>query len=312
MALTAQTLPADPLTSADREALLDNLEKLRDAAEGKMDSRIRAALSAFRSASNNEDAALELYLNCVERVNFEDQNMKAADFREWKRKEAEKLAEPSLKPALRLQVSWLVLALETIPENSNRKKIAAEAQVIVDGMFSNPDKLKGQGEVLSQSVMSTVFARAYEVNHFKVSDFPLSPLPVGEVYDKLVLPALRSPSTLAGLQSAWMKRIQQETIMVEGFSGGRGSNVGRKGVPVSATVSPEFEKFIEDTKPRLQWKMELDLFQCGDESGAAVRMLAHLQNNITHPAAKEWSEELQELLTPVGAAPAEAEDTLAP
>ena len=48
--------------------------------------------------------------------------------------------------------------------------------------------------------------------------------------------------------------------------------------------------------------MEVDLFTHGDESGAAVRMLAHLEKHIAHPSAREWSDELQKKLkraTPV-------------
>ena len=299
ISLASQPLVAAPLTSADREALLDSLDKLKEAAEGKMDSRIRAALAAYNSASGSDDAAMDLYLNCLERANFDSQKKKASDFRDWKRKESEKRSSPTLKTALRYQLRWLILALQSVSEKANRQKIAADGQQIVNAMFSNPDKLEGQRELLSQPVMSSVFARAYDVNHFTVTDFPASPLPIGQVYDILVLPSLRSPATLGTLQSAWQKRIQQETIMVEGFNGGRGSAVGRKSNPVSAVVSPAYEKFLEDTKPRLQWAMELDLFQNGDESGAAVRMLALIQKNITHPDATEWSEELQKLLKPV-------------
>ncbi len=311
-ALMFNGLHAAPLSSADREALLDSLDKLKDTAEGKRDGRIRAALSAFRSASTSDKAAMELYLNCVEKINFEDQNKKPADFREWERKESDKLSNPAMKSALRYQISWLILALESIPKDANRRKISTDALQIVDSMFGNPEKLRGQGEILSQSVMSTVFSQTYELNRFKVPDFPLSPLPVGEVYDKLILPSLRSPATLASLQSAWQKRIQQEAIMVEGFSGGRGSNVGQAAKSISSTVSPEYQRFIESTKPALQWNMEMDLFQNGDESGAAVRMLAHIEKNITHNSARQWSEELQKLLTPADAAPAREGNASAP
>ncbi len=307
VALASQPLVAAPLTSADREALLDSLDKLRNAAEGKVDSRVRTALSAFSSASGSDDAAMELYLNCLERVNFEDQKKKTSEFRDWKRKEADKLSNPAMKAALRYQLRWLILALRAVSENADRTKIVAEAMQIMDSVFSNPDKLEGQRDVLGQSVMSSVFARAYQVNNFKVTDFPQSPLPVGQVYDMLVLPALRTPTTLKSLQSAWQKRIQQETIMVEGFDGGRGSNTGKKGTPVNTTTSPAYEKFLEETKPRLQWRMELDLFQNGDESGAAVRMLTLIQQNIAHPAAREWSEELQNLLAPADTIPVAAD-----
>ena len=69
----------------------------------------------------------------------------------------------------------------------------------------------------------------------------------------------------------------------------------------SAMQSPAYEKFLIETQPKLQWDMEIDLFRNGDESGAAVRMLAHLEKHLTHPSAREWGKEFEELLKPVDA-----------
>jgi hypothetical protein len=69
--------------------------------------------------------------------------------------------------------------------------------------------------------------------------------------------------------------------------------------------SPAYEKFLAETQPSLQWEMETDLFRHGDESGAAVRMLAHLEKNLSHPAAREWGKQFEALLKP--AAPEQPE-----
>jgi hypothetical protein len=44
--------------------------------------------------------------------------------------------------------------------------------------------------------------------------------------------------------------------------------------------------------------MEVDLFKHCDEKSSALRMFAHLQKYASHPAAKEWAGQLEELLTP--------------
>lgn len=297
-ALMFNSLHAAPLSAADREALLDSLDKLRDAAQGKVSSRVNTALAAFRNARGSDDAALELYLNCMERVNFDAKNKKAADFREWKRKEADKLAEPGMKTALRCQLAWLTLVLEALPDKADRVKLSDDGRQILDSIFSSWDKLEGQRDLLSQSVTGSVFARAYEVDRLKVANFPLAPLQLDQVYQQLILPPLQSPSHLKGLQAAWIRRIQQEGVLAEGAGHGNHPKVGSQ----TAGVSPESEKFITETQPKLQWEMELDLFRNGDESGASVRMLALLEKNISHPSAKAWSEQLQQLLKPATAA----------
>ena len=121
-ALSLNSARAEILTDADRETLLENLEKLRESANSKVDAK----------------------------------------FREWKRNEADKLADPGLRLALRQQLRWLVLTLQAASEKADRAKLAVEAQEIVDSISRDPAKLKNQEAVLNQAVTSSVFARAYE------------------------------------------------------------------------------------------------------------------------------------------------------
>jgi hypothetical protein len=58
---------------------------------------------------------------------------------------------------------------------------------------------------------------------------------------------------------------------------------------------------MTETVPKLQWEMEVDLYNSGDERGAAVRMLAHIEKNIAHPSAREWGEQFKTLLKPKAA-----------
>jgi len=313
------SIHAETLSDADREALLDNLEKLKENVESKSDGRIRTAIAAFRSAMGSDDAAKELYLNCTKRVNFEDQQRKAQDFREWERRESERISGPGFAGALRLQLRWLVLTLEAAPEKADRSKLLGEAQQVVDGIFSNSEKLKGQEATLLQPVTSTVFARAYEVSHVKADGWPLSPVQLEEVYSQLFLPPLRKPSSLPELRATWLKRIQQESAKAEylsigqgGQGGQRGERDDRRGGAGDTAQAAAYAKFLEETVPKLQWEMEVDMFRSGDESGAAVRMLAHLQKYIAHPSAREWGQQFKDLLKPKASTPLKAEDDPAP
>ena len=310
--LVFQGARAETLSDADRETLLDNLEKIREASNSRIDARFRIALTAYRNAIGSDDAAIDLYVNCMEKVNFEELHKKSADFREWKSKEREKLADPGLRLALRHQLRWLMLTLEAASEKPDRLKLAGEAQEAVDTIFRDADKLADQQGILSQAVTSTVFARAYDINQVKVENWPLSPIDIAGVYEEILLPPRRTPGALASLRSAWIKRIQQETVKVELWSANRkelraenrGDNRDDKRSAMAADMqSPEYLKFLEEGLPKLQWEMEVDLFTNGDEAGAAVRMLAILEKHLTHPSAREWADEFKALLSPVVAAP---------
>mgnify|MGYP000275866714 FL=1 len=293
---------AAALSDVDRETLLERLEKIQDASDSNINARYRIAMAAYNNAVGSNEAAIELYLDCMEKVNFKDQQKKATDFREWKRKESEKLADPGLRIAIHYQLRWLILSLQATSEKADRAKLAGEAQQVVDAIFSDPAKLKNQAALLSQAVTSSVFARAYAIDSVKVEDWPLSPTQLDQIYDQLLLPPYRSPDRAAELRTTWIKRILQEGAKAEHWVADRKEDK-RIGM-ASAMQPPTYEKFLEEVQPKLQWEMELDLFHNGDESGASVRMLAHLQKYLNHPSAREWGEQFKKLLKPeVAAAP---------
>jgi len=310
-ALTISGVRAEALSAADREALLENLEKLRDAATAKVDARFRIAMNAYRDALASDEATMDLYLKCYDKVNFEDQQKDKAAFLIWKRQDdvKAKLNDPGFKMALKIQLRWLILTLQASSEKANMKLIGAEGLEVVDGVFQAADKLRGQEPELAQAVTSTVFAKAYEVGHAdKENKWPLSPIQLEAFYGSIVLPPLRSPERVETLRAAWNKRIQQEMIKVEAWGGSRGRvNPNPKGKghgekidhkTVAPDKSPEYERFITETLPDLQWQMEMDLFRSGDEGGAAKRMIRQIQSHPEHRSCRSWSEDFKNLLKP--------------
>lgn len=100
-----------------------------------------------------------------------------------------------------------------------------------------------------------------------------------------------------------------------GFNRGNGNNRGKgdKGDKgdrrigmASDLKGPEHERFLLEVLPDLQWQMEVDLFRSGDESGAALRMLSHIEKHLNHRSARSWGAEFKNLLKPK-APPAAAE-----
>ena len=312
-ALTTSAARCESLSAADRESLLDNLEKLRDTADSKVDVRFRIALAAYREAMLSEDASLALYVKCVEKVNFVQQQKKTSEFLEWKRKDDVKaqLADPAFRLALHYQLRWLVLTLQASSEKANAMALMTEAQGIVDSLFLDAGKLAGQEQLLDKPVTSTEFAQAYEIGDLKKDKWPLSPINLDEIYNSIVLPPLRTPARVAALRAAWIKRIQQETIKVDEWQG-KGkldkaktdkartdkSKPERRIGMASDLKNTEYEKFVSEKQPDLQWQMEVDLFRNGDESASALRMLAHLEKHISHKSARKWSDEFSNLLKP--------------
>ncbi len=307
-ALATTSARSEPLSSADREALLEALERIRESADAKVDARFRTALAAYRTAAASDDEAISLFLKCTEKVNFEDQQKKSSEFREWKRKEDERLSDPALRTALRLQLRWLILTLQAASEKADRNELAASARDIVDAIFDDPKKLRSQAGVLGEDVTTTVFARAYEIGDLKLEKWPLAPAALGPIYEEVLFPPVRHPDRVGTLRSAWIKRIQQEGAIREFWSPAP-KETRRIGMAEDQRP-PEYDQFLATTLPELQWEMEIDLFTHGDEGAAAKRMLAHLEKNLNHKSARDWGAEFRALLSPKEPAkPSAPEDT---
>lgn len=280
----------NPLSPADREALLERLEKIREQADSKVDARFRSALSAFKGAMDSPNAALDLYLQCEERVNFDEMNKKNVDFREWKRQNDEKLSNTGFRLALQQQLRWLVLTLEAASEKPDRDNLAIEAGKIIDSIVAQAEELSAHRDIIQQGVTSSVFARAYDINGVKVESWPLSPVPVAAVYEQVTLPQLRRADRIESLKAAWAKRMVSESALLDAWSG----KPGEKQKP--GVRSPAYDKFVSETVPKLRWDAEVDLFKIGDEQAAAGRMLKHIEDNLAHESAPKWAEDFIRLL----------------
>jgi len=302
---------ADPLSQADREALIEKLDNLRDSAKEKALGRIGIALSAYRAAMSSDETAMEFYLKCVEKVDFEDQKRSTQDFREWKRRQEDRLKQDGLGRCLRHQLRWLVLTLEAAEAQGNFKDIAPKASVALDDIFNSPEQFGGNVNPLREPVTNTVFARAYNIGGAKVENWPLSPLEISAVFNQVLFPPLRATGKFDLLREQWLRRIRYEGLIRtemtgNGNGGGGGGGEGRGGRGEGRGGdggngegrSAENEKFISETLPDLKWQMEEDMYKAGDQQRAAVNMLAHIESHVTHPKAREWAERFRALIEP--------------
>ncbi|MDB4538170.1 hypothetical protein N9230_06130, partial [Akkermansiaceae bacterium] len=275
------------LSETDRELLLERLKAIQDTSNKTVQSRFSVAVSAFKSAVDSDGEALALFLKCHEKVSFEDQAKKSQDFREWKRRFKDRHDNPGFKRALRHQLAWLLATIEVAGNPNSRTSATDKANGALDAIFRDAKVLDGFQGVLGESVLASVFARAYELNKLSVPDWPKAPLAIDEMYELIIMRPLRTPDTLTKLRSAWMDRIKHEglTRQVWGAEGTAGKD--RK---------PDFENWMKKGRLELMWQMETDLFSAGDQRAAALRMLDHLKENLSHSSAPQWITEFTNLI----------------
>lgn len=311
---------AQTLTAPDREALLENLEKLRKNIDSRDDARFRLAINAYNEALASDEKAIEFYLMCIEKVEYNDMKRKNKDFRDWKKKEEGNLAKLGFRRALRHQLRWLALTLQAASSGADRIALTERAKLIVRDVFNDLEMMGDQEKVLTQAVTSTVFAKAYGLDGMKMENWPSSPMNLEDLYEQLFLPPYRNPAHVQDLRATWLKRIEQELAIRENMAvyarrllqeqqrkeeeyqtrnspneQNQNYNETRIGT-VESMRPPEYKQFLADEVPELLWRMEIDLYRSGDESGAAKRMLDHLAKYIDHKSAAKWGEEFTALL----------------
>lgn len=292
--LAVLTLPlgAKPerLSPIDAELLLKKLKDLQEGSNKRIQARYKTAHSAFRSAASSDSAAHDLYLKCIEKVQFEDEKKKASAFRDWKRRHKERGDSPEFRRALRHQLSWLLLTLEAASEPEKIPALGTKALERIDRIFQDAKALEGEEGRLRRSVLSSVYASAYGIGGLQLENWPTSPLNLDEVYEDLILPPLRKPTKIEELRKAWQKRILHEGSVHTEFGRRRKGLVDRQDNPV------ELDRFLVETRPQMTWDMEVDLFKAGDQKGAAVRMLGHIEKFNSHKSSPEWIADFRSLV----------------
>ncbi|MCU0780318.1 MAG: hypothetical protein MUF04_04355 [Akkermansiaceae bacterium] len=296
---------ADPLSSADRELLLESLDKIDKTVSERVDARYRAALAAYREALLSEEAALKFYLQCVEKVDFTDNGRRPADFRAWKKRQDENLDQATMRRALLHQLRWLVLTLKASSENADMEQLTTEGLAAIESIFADKPLLTSQRGVLGQSVIGTVFARAYGIEGVRSGKWPTSPLDYASFFEGLVFPRYRAAGDFKNLRAAWTRRIQMSMEVIEPAPNDNPLRNAILGEPTRRQ-----ERFRGTDLPSLQWQMETDLFKCGDQRQAATNMVAHLNKYITHQEIDNWTAELRALLQ--GGAPTAPDPSPAP
>lgn len=293
--ISAAPVLADPLSQADRQALIEALDALKNAATDHATTRLGSAASAFNAGVASADAATELYLRCVEKVDFEERDRKSSEFREWKKRHKDRLDDEGHGLALRHQLQWTVLTMKAASDPAEARKLAPKVLDALEAIFRTPEDLRGHVGILTQSVDSTVFARAYGLTGYKVEGWPMSPLSGGNgsirvdgAFQQLIFPACRAAGDADALRAAWKRRIQFEEV-ARGFWSRDSTEEGE---------SPERDKFLAETRPGLEWDMEEDLFKAGDEKRAAVALLKHLETYIQHSQARDWEARFRLLVDP--------------
>lgn len=285
LGINVTSLHAQELTDVDRDLLLDKLKEIQQTADSAARGKFSAAVSAFQIAAASDTAAHDLYLKCVEKVSFQDEARKAKDFREWRKRHKDGRDSAGFRRALRYQLSWLLKTIEICENPEARKRMPDAAIGMIESILADAKLLEDQKGVLGSSVLSSEFARAYELEGLKPENWALGPLAISSMYESVILPPWQNSDNLVMLEKGWNKRIEHSGLAVKLFS-----PEGEK------DRIPDFEKWYRDERLDLLWSKQLDFFRYGSQRAAALEMLDHVKLNLENPKASGWISEFSTLV----------------
>ena len=314
----AAPLP-EPLTDEQTARILEEITKVQKEFARTKKEVVANALSKFQSVLGDSDAAVtDLYLAAYRVVHLErkpatsKEEAKERENGEWREKALASLGPGASATTLRLQLQLLVLRLQAALGREEDKTIAAlreymqnvaaYLQTLAAAPQPEPDKRAAGngprnngrrppddprdrraspgGRALQQSVMSSLFAEAYNLDTYldDVKGLPQSPLDFSACYTGLLLPWYRA-NRVTDLSGVWDEYLRLETLKVQAAHD-----------PDAAAA------WAAGAYKQLYWGKWLDLLSFGISAPTATtELITLIRENPLHPQLKTWIADLAKI-----------------
>ena len=323
------------LTESQIVAIEDQIAALRMSRDSTNLKKNSSAEDRFSAAAASPDAALALYMSCYRELNFTRLNKPESEYRDWKEANEDNLEFEPFTTALQLQLAYLSLVTRAAQEEDVSTIFGDLAQY----MARFQELEFPPHPELNSNISQSVFARAFELDDAlrrKQATWELNPLNISGIYEKTILPYLRTNSP-EKLDNAWNARIAQEVAMARLFAafeddfekyreealefqrrnndGGRGGafggGTGRGGPRGGGSIGLDINRmaqfvrqearaaiaFQTERLPVLHWERAEDRYIYGPEKALAVKeMLDLIKANIGHDSAVDWLNRLDALV----------------
>ena len=273
------------LTQDEKDALLAQLDELETQAVSINIKSQSEAISLLVEAIQSDTAAFKLYLECIEKIRFEDQKKKSSERRDGIKKIKEQ-SNKEFKRALRHQLYWLVHSIEAARNPDKRLEQALKLVQGLENIVEDTNYLNNKnvfGGPLSQNPFGSEIAKVLKIENLKPEGWPSGPLDFDGLYKNVVLKHLVEQGQFEAARNHWVTRIKAEQAIIEAYAKEPDTNVYGK-TPV------RLENFLEKKVPRLRWDAEEIFFNGGDERQSYINMFEIIKQYPEHDKYLSWIE----------------------
>jgi len=280
MALSGTVCAFADSQTVNTDALLKELQSIKNQQQNTIKVQREKIIQLFQSAASSPGSALDLYMQAVEATRFDGQNHEITQFREWRKKQADKLKDKGFQEALRLHLVYLVLTLENAgglkPKDLLPSLVSYTSELLVAKSYV------GNQELLDKDLNESIFVKWYGISGMLAGGtegWVMAPGSFDEIYQKTILPILREKKDPAAVEY-WNEKMQRE------YSSS--VNSGR---------TFDAERYSNITKPGLLWSRAMEYCLIGQKSQGFTEMLAIIKSYPTHPSASQWISQFEGLLS---------------
>lgn len=291
----------------DPQEILKELEKIQSTRAGEFKSGIRQQIEALTTAAESKQAAVALYEDAVQAVEYEGKPKDSSEFALWREKYKDMLIDDDFRIPLQLHLQYLVMTLKRLDGVKNEELMpalldyttqlaAAQSELLKREKPRNDVQIRAekarpkekQGDKVGKNVLdkgrglmggtlaSSVFSRWYRIDGHvaQLKDWEQSSGNIEGIVDKVIMPYMRDKKD-ERLLTLWDERIA------------RAEELARQ-----TDLAIDLEKFQTQTLPGLMWKRAEDRLVLGQKNGAILDMFSIIKGYTAHADFEKWTKEL--------------------
>ena len=272
----------DVMAIDERQILEDVISAKYAQRETQKNPLIKKALEECSKASKSDSKAVAFYIKSFKKFEFLGGTGKnAVEFKEWERKNRDRLRDKEFHAAVRLHLVYFCISL--------RKASGVGNSELLDDLIAYTDAVNAASEatreygIMNIHLNNGIFAKCYGVSGFlsqlKWTEWEPMPVKIHLIGEKVIFPELLRHNDMRMVEYI-DKCVKQENERL-----------------VKARDSIGLAKFNQIRKPELLWRKAEALLRVGQRKQGLEEMHMIIKEWPTHPKINTWLDRLQSAIT---------------
>lgn len=278
--LVAQLGQAQLLAPADKKSAANALLNLLKNNKLKENATIDAARKALDQAVQSDRKALDLHLDSIKKVNWDDKKKSTMEWQKW-RATQKQFEDKGFARAVRYSMMWAQLSLSAQQMGEYRNNSQAEQVLkLLTEILADKIVFLNNKETICIDQLKDTFGKAYGVTQLSPENWPASILDVQGIFEQLIFKRLRTERNFTALRKAWDMRIMFEVEMAKKDQSSEDERDRKERGVAGLKKAPVISNDVKDGIADLEWQREVDCFKAGDEAQAMRKLFSIVKSTI--------------------------------